>query len=176
LPLSEDGHRLDSRSIRIIGRLKEGRSPLVAGQEVGTLIELPADGKIQIVSLHDQLTANVRPAFRLLNISTGIIFLLVCANALALLLARNMSRARELAIRVTLGAGRWRLAGESLLEGLTISGIAGLLAAATSYWWVEGFVCLFPSLFPRLDEVEVTGRSLISIIGLSLVAGLVLGS
>ena len=86
------------------------------------------------------------------------LLLLVCASVASLAIARGVSRAREFAIRLALGAGgsriRRQLMAESLLSAIVTMGIAVLLTA----WWMDAAVSMAPAGIPRLHEVAMNGR------------------
>ncbi len=71
---------------------------------------------------------------------SGIVLLVACANVAALLLGRSTTRAREIGIRLALGAGRGRVVRQLLIEGLLVAVFAGLLALVLAWWTVGALV------------------------------------
>jgi putative ABC transport system permease protein len=133
----------DSRGARgylSLGRLKPGVSYEQASDELAALAgrlaaEHPADRGIgaTIEPLADTRAGPIRPILETLSGAVGAVLLIACANLASLLLARNSSRHREFAVRLALGAGRWRLLRQLLLETLVLSlagGLAGLGVSA----------------------------------------------
>jgi len=125
-----------------LGRLKPGVSLEQARAELGALaarlaLEHPADEGfgIDIQPLSDTRSGPIRPVLLMLSGAVGMVLLIACANLASLLIARNSARARELTVRTALGAGRWRLLRQLLLETLVLSlagGAAGLVFASAA--------------------------------------------
>jgi predicted permease len=125
--------------------------------------------------LQHELVGDIGSTLWLLLSAVGLVLLIACVNIASLLLARAVSRDRELAMRIALGAGRGRLARQCLTEsailGLT-GGMLGVLFAAMS---VRPFVLLWPGSLPRAEEVHLDWRVLVFSIAASLFSGLLFG-
>ncbi|HEV2687157.1 MAG TPA: FtsX-like permease family protein, partial [Bryobacteraceae bacterium] len=96
-------------------------------------------------------------------------------NVASLMLARAVSRERELAVRVALGAGRWRLARQSLTESAVLGlsgGVLGILLAAAG---LRPFIVFWPGGLPRAEEVGLDWRVLLFTLGVSLASGVLFG-
>lgn len=129
----------------------------------------------RVQPLHDRVVGDVRPALLAL-FGGGLCFLLIaCTNVANLLTARGSTRARELAVRLALGASRWRVTNQVLAESLVLAaagGLGGLLAAT---WGVDALVAAAPPGTPRLGEIAIDLRVFGFAALLALVTGLLFG-
>jgi len=119
---------------------------------------------------------DLRPAAFVLLGAVGFVLLIACANLTNLLLARATTRQRELAVRLALGAGRWRIARQLLTESLLLSfaGAAGGLLIARA--GLASAAALVPSQFAMLDlQAGVNARVLLWSIGLAMLTGVLVG-
>ena len=118
---------------------------------------------------------DVKSTLWLLLGAVSLVLLIACANIASLLLARAVSRERELAMRVALGAGRGRLARQCLTESAVLGlsgGVLGILLAAMG---IRPFVTFWPGSLPRAEEVALDWRVLLFAAAVSLVSGLLFG-
>ncbi|HVT15412.1 MAG TPA: ABC transporter permease [Thermoanaerobaculia bacterium] len=125
--------------------------------------------------LQEVLAAPVRAGLYALLAAVGILLAIVCVNLANLVLARGSVRARELSIRVALGASRAGLVREIVVETVVLAlagGVLGLAAAAAA---LRAFVAAAPVAIPRLDEAAVDHDVVLFALGLSLACGLVSG-
>jgi putative ABC transport system permease protein len=118
---------------------------------------------------------DVRSTLWLLLGAVGLVLLIACVNIASLLLARAVSRQRELAMRVALGAGRGRLARQCLTESAVLALSGGLLGVLLAAIGLRPFVVFWPGSLPRAEEVQLDWRALLFALGVSLVSGLLFG-
>ena len=101
--------------------------------------------------------------------------LIACANVTNLLLARATARHREVAIRQALGAGRWRLVRQFLVETAVLYAIGAAGALALASWGTSALVLLGPADIPRLADAALDGRVLAATLLLSLATAIIFG-
>ncbi len=152
--------------LEVVGRLQDGVT-LAQAQAEMTMIsanlarQYPATDKsigAYVVPVLNQATSSIRPALLIVWIAVGLILLVACANVAHLLLARAMSRRRELAIRAALGASSFDLLRLLGTECLLLVTSGGLLGAAIAALLVPALKAAAASYVPRLDEVAFDVR------------------
>jgi len=160
-------------------RLRPGVSPAQAQSDLlSVLKELAPDDvrngwNIRVVPMAQQLTDRVRASLLVSLGAVSFVLLIACLNVANLLLARASDRAREIAVRAALGAGRLRMIRQLLTESLLLSaagGIAGLLLGA---WGARTLVTLFPDRdpVPRLEQAHLD----LAVLGFTLVVTAITG-
>ncbi len=173
-----------TRPLRIYGRLRNGvtmaraRDAILARAQQ-LFEEVPPTMRKQVqfhvLGLRDMQTAGFRTASWTLLGAVLAMLGIACANAANLFLARSVGRHRELAIRLALGAGRWRIARQALTETLTLSAAGGLAGCALAYGLLRLFVWIAPAGIPHLAWASLDWRVLGFGIGVSLISGLAFG-
>lgn len=173
----------NAHMLSVIGRIAPGSSIESARRDMAAISrrlgdaypESNKDWDVTIVPILDQIVGKLRPALMALMAAVVFVLLIACANVANLTLARGYARAREVAVRGALGAGRRRIALQMLTENVVIALIGGAVGVAIATLGVKGLRALAPANLPRLDEIGVDGRALLFGLGASLVTALVFG-
>lgn len=126
---------------------------------------------VQARALLDDVTWQVKPALRVAVVAVGFVLLIGCANVANLLLAREIDRQRDRAVRASLGASSWWLLRQSLVESLLVSWTGGALGVGLAWVLVRVFPAVAPQGFPRLEEIEFDPALVLVAFGLSALAG-----
>jgi putative ABC transport system permease protein len=131
--------------------------------------------RFRLSSLHQDLVQKIKPALWALLGAVGFVLLIACVNVANLVLTRTDGRAKEIAIRAALGAGRRRIIRQFLIENLLLALLGGLGGLALAVWGVELLLYLRPANLPRQDAIGVDRTALAMTFLLALVSGVLLG-
>ena len=173
----------DSHWLEVEGRLKPGVSMQRAQAELEGLAArsakaIPAEFSgwtIRILPLQQVITWDVKSALLILLGAVGLVLLIACANIVNLLLARATSRAKEMALRSTLGAGRGRIVRQLLTESAVLCLSGGAAGVALAFWGVRGLTTLLPWDIPQVNEIRIDYGVLGFALGLCVAANFAVG-
>ena len=175
-----------------LGRLRSGVSSAQAAAEVDAILQQPDIGGAppgaggtanrppafvgRVVPLQEEMIRDHRPALLVLSAAAGLVLLIACVNVAGLLLARGITRQRELAVRGALGAARGRIVRQLLTESVVLGAGGGALGLAAAAAVLRAVPALAPADLPRLDEVGVDTAVLGFTALLAVAVGLLVGA
>jgi putative ABC transport system permease protein len=129
----------------------------------------------EIVGLQDQITGGSRRGLEVLLASVVAVLAIACVNVTNLVLARSVTRRRELAVRSSIGASRGRLVRQLFTEGAVLATLSGLIGLALATVAVRLLVTAAPIDIPRLDEAGIDGGVLVFAALISLASAAIVG-
>jgi putative ABC transport system permease protein len=146
--------------LRVDARLKPGVSIERAQEDLDRIsaqlhseVELQNQGHgAHVISLREQIVGDVRASLLILMAAVAFVLLIACVNVANLLLARGVSRGRELAVRSALGAARGRVARQLFVECLCLALLGGVAAVPLAVWGVRALRSLVPADIPTLND------------------------
>jgi putative ABC transport system permease protein len=166
-----------------IGRAKAGVEPgqveadltTIAGQLEQSYPTTNQGWGATVVRSIDQSVGTIRPALMILLAGIAFVLVMASVNVANLLLARSIAREKELATRVALGAGRSRIARQLLTESVLFAFAGGLIGMLVMWWTIRGLVALAPAGLPRMNEVSVDWRVLLTAALTTMLTGVLVG-
>lgn len=175
------------RLVEIVGRLKPNANYEHARAELTTISrqaseqakeKLPVSG-FEVVPLHQFLVTGVRKTVLILWAAVGLVMLLACANVASLMLSRTAARQREMAVRAAVGARRWQLIRQLLVESVVLGFAGGLLGLLIAVWSTGLIATFIPKGFTSsvhdLAKVSLDWRVFAFTLVLSMATGIIFG-
>lgn len=165
----------------VLGRIGPDVTIDAARDEVSGLIARGAGSEFRpgmealLTPLDEYIFGAARPALIVLAVCVGLVLLIGCANVAVLLLARATARIHETAIRLAIGATRWRVVRQSLADALVLAILGGAAGVALAYWTVDVLVALAPADVPRLAAVRFDIRTFAFAWAASLMTAVLVG-
>ena len=169
--------------LRVIGRLKPGVTEAQALADADTIAnrleqqypDTNARRGFFVEQTLRALVGDIRPALLILLGAVSFVLLIACANVANLLLARAMSRYKEMAIRSALGASRWRVVRQLLIESVLLSVVGGAIGLLLAVWWSDLLIALGKQNIPRAVHVGLDWRVLLYTLMVSVGTGVLFG-
>ena len=166
-PRFPNGPPRDARFLRVVGRMKAGMSLAGAEARMQTLAstleaehpDINAGWSVRLSPLADEIARTSRLELLLVFAAMFCLLLLLCANVASLAVARGLARAREIAIRLALGAGGSRVTRQLIAESAFSAIVTMVIAIVLTAWWVDAALSIAPAGIPRLQEVGMNTRA-----------------
>jgi putative ABC transport system permease protein len=164
-------------------RLKEGvtidkalaQMKEIAGRLTAQYPKSNTGVSVTISTLLENQVGEYRNSLSLLLGAVGLVLLIACANLANLLAARGAARAREFAVRAAVGASRWQIIRQLLIESFVLALVGGLLGLCLAAWGRDLLVALAPPGVPRFQNVALSGWVLVFSLGLSFITSVLFG-
>jgi putative ABC transport system permease protein len=169
--------------LTVAGRLKPGVSMAQAEAQLAPLAEAtkrvrPGSNRqtnIALEPMQNAIVGSLREPLRMLLAVVVAVLLIACANVANLVLIRSVSRQREVAIRTALGASRWRIVRQLLIETLLLSAIGGALGLLVAHWAKDLLPLLLPESVLRFSQPAIDWRVLAFTGALTISVGMLSG-
>jgi predicted permease len=187
LPLSPEGmNSQGDENYNVLARFKPGVTVAAAQAELNLAVRrleqqfpdrYPSSRRfsLSVRPLLEQVVGDVKPALLILLGAVGCVLLIACANVANLLLARAAVREREMAIRIAIGAGRWRVVRQLLTESVLLATVGGALGLVAAIWGLAGLRWLNPGDIPRIATIGIDGRVLVFTLAIIALTGVLFG-
>jgi putative ABC transport system permease protein len=176
---AEDRERRDNMIFQSLARLRDGATLERGNAALATIAsrlerDFPESRKgwtNHLVPLREYMVEEgMRIGLWVLLAAVGAVLLIACANLAHLGLVRGLARQRELGIRIALGASRWRLVRQIVVEGLVIAIVGGSAALALGAWMIQGLKAMAPPDTPFIEGLGLDGRVLAATAAVALLA------
>jgi predicted permease len=177
----------DARVLTVLARLKPGVTPAQARNELTTISQrlalaypksYPSAAGIALdaIPVQDELTHAARPTFLMLLGAAGLVLLLACANLANLSLSRQISRSREIAVRLASGASTWDIFRQLITESIVLALTGGVIGVAIASSLLTLLVSFAARITPLAGTIRLDASVLFFGLILSLLTGILFGA
>jgi predicted permease len=135
----------------------------------------PADWSLGVTALSEKATGDIRTPLLILLGAVGFVLLIACANVANLLLARAAGRLKEVSVRLALGAKRWQLVRQLLMESVLLGLVGGVAGLGIAVLGVKALVATAPPQMAVLDTVTIDSGVMLFTLLISVGTGFLFG-
>jgi predicted permease len=185
IPMQLSRENRSGRFMRTVGRLRPGITlesaqadlDVIAAQLRRERPDFNDKWGVNITGLQDHMSRNIRKPLWVMLGAVGFVLLIACANLANLMLIRANRRRRELAVRTSLGASRWRIARQLMTESLLISAAAGCAGLIAAGWMLQGLIALTPESIAigNVTAISLDRNVYLFTFGVSILTALLFG-
>jgi predicted permease len=173
------------REVHLLGRLKPGVTRDRATAQLKPLFndlqrlhpdDFPKPWRLELRDFGETFPSDIRDSLWILFGAVGLLLIIACVNVSNLLLSRALVRRREIAIRVSLGAQRWRVVRQLLAESLVLALAGAAVGVLLAYAGIRGIIAVVPpNTIPDEAKIEINGMVLLFTLGVSMLSALLFG-
>jgi predicted permease len=173
------------REVHLLGRLKPGIARDQATAQLKPLFDhlqllhpddFPKSWRVELRDFGETFPSDIRDSLWILFGAVGLLLVIACVNVSNLLLSRALARRREIAIRVSLGAQRWRVIRQLLAESLVLALAGAAIGIVLAFAGIRGIVAVVPpNTIPDEAKIEINGMVLLFTLGVSVLSALLFG-
>jgi putative ABC transport system permease protein len=166
-----------------VGRLKPGVTMEAAQADLNAIAaraeqQFPQSNTgwdTTLQDLQEAAVGRIRPAMLTLSAAVGFVLLIACVNIANLLMSRSAARKREIAVRASLGAGRWRLIRQLLTESVLLAAVGAAAGLGLAWAGVRALVTVSPNILPRASEIALDLQAVAFTAAIAVLTGLLFG-
>ena len=185
-PLSVDPDQTlgrQAKNRRVYARMKNGVSLDEVRSEMTTIAsrlgqEYPAENggwTVRVSSLQREEVGDLHTSILLFAGAVGIVLLIACINVSNLLVARAIGRRKEFAVRVALGASRFQLVRQLLIESVLLSLVGAAAGFLLAFWLMDLFIAISPTALSHTEDIKIDATVLGFTFVLALITGILFG-
>jgi putative ABC transport system permease protein len=180
VPLALPANFQGGNFLRLVGRMRPGVTISQATDDLKAVTATfnaanNVQRDVKVYALQDYLTSSNRQMLLVLQGTVGFVLLIACANVANLLLARSVSRGRELSIRAAIGAGRARLVRQLLTESVLLALLGSMVGVLLASWLLRMFLALAPANFAGVQTIRLDTQVLVITLLTAVVTGILFG-
>jgi predicted permease len=185
LVANDSWEKREARTVIVYGRLADGVTVKAAraemdgiGHNLASAYPVTNQNFMPVVQNYNEFYIGPQVAiiFSSMLVAVGFVLLIACANVANLMLARAVGRAREISVRVALGAGRWRIIRQLLIESVMLSSVGGVLGWLIALWGTRAFdLATIPFGKPKWIDFSMDYRAFLYLAVVSVGTGILFG-